>query len=406
MNILWVKAGGLVPPDSGGKIRSYNLLRHLAQRHSVTFFSFHAAHADDAHAELERIFERVVLVPLDLPAPKSFAESLAWGRALLARQPYNIFKYCQPKVRTALHRLLREQTYDVMICDFLIAAGVIPWDLPTPKVLFTHNVESVIWKRHWETARNPLWKALAWREWRAMAQDEPMYLRQADHVLTVSEDDSTFFHQYLDPSKLSVIPTGVDTEYFQPSSAPEHRNSIVFVGSMDWLPNEDAVVYFINEILPVIRKQVPNTSLCVAGRNPSPRLQALAGRENNVQLTGWVEDVRPFLANAAICVVPLRIGGGTRLKIFEAMAMGKAVVATTVGAEGLPVRHKEHLLIADGPAAFAASTIELLCDPAKRRQLALAARKLVHENYSWGHAAQRFDEVLSAVVAKAHEPVA
>ena len=370
------------------------------EHHLITFFSFYANHVNDVHRELKNIFEKVVCIPLDLPAPKSLREFRDYGFRLLTRQPYNISKYCRPQVRTELRRLLQRESYDVILCDFVFAAGVIPWDWPTPKVLFTHNVESVIWHRHYQVAKNSLWKVLSWREWRTMESAERKYLSLANHVLTVSEDDRQFFCRYIDPARLSVIPTGADTQYFRPTAEQEIPSSLVFTGSMDWLPNEDGMVNFIQEVLPLIRQQVPDISLVIMGRKPSQRLKELAAGAPNVRLTGWVEDIRPFVARGGVCVVPLRVGGGTRLKIFEAMSMGKAVVSTTIGAEGLPVKHGEHLLIADDPITFANSTVNLLRDPAQRRELGSAARKLVEERYSWVQVARGFAEVLAKVVGE------
>ncbi len=283
MKILWVKAGGLVPPDTGGKIRSYNILRELARQHSVTFFSFYAAHDSDLHPELKDMFDRVVCMPLRLPAPKSLAEMRDYGIRLLSSEPYSITKYCRPEVRRRLHTLLKQETYDVILCDFMVAAGVIPWDWPTPKVLFTHNVEATIWRRHYEVATNLIWKAISWREWRKMEAAERRYLRLADRVLTVSETDRDAFAPFLDLGKLTVIPTGVDVDYFQPMPVEETANSLVFTGSMDWLPNEDAILYFVDSILPLIKQQCPEVSLEVVGRSPSRKLQALAetGKEHS-----------------------------------------------------------------------------------------------------------------------------
>jgi sugar transferase (PEP-CTERM/EpsH1 system associated) len=398
MKILWVKAGGLVPPDTGGKIRSYNILRELAREHSVTFFSFYAAHDGDLHPGLKDTFDRVVCVPLRLPAPKSIAEMRDYGIRLLSSEPYSITKYCRPEVRHRLQALLKQETYDVILCDFIFAAGVIPWNWPTPKVLFTHNVEATIWQRHYEVANNPIWKAISWREWRKMEAAEPRYLRLADRVLTVSETDRDAFTPFLDPRKLIVIPTGVDVDYFQPMPVEETKNSLVFTGSMDWLPNEDAILYFVDAILPLIKAQLPEVSLEVVGRSPSRKLQALAEREKSVRLTGWVEDIRPFVARGSICIVPLRIGGGTRLKIFEAMAMSKAVVSTSIGAEGLPVRSGENILLADTPKQFAESVIYLLRDSDARTRLGSAARTLVLENYSWTKVAESFARTLHDAV--------
>jgi polysaccharide biosynthesis protein PslH len=401
MKILWVKAGGLVPPDTGGKIRSYNILRQLAKHHEVTLFAFYAAHDHDVHSELNQTFHRVIQVPIDLPPAKSAGEFLDYIKHLFSREPYNLTKYCRPVVRQKLRALLREETYDVILCDFLAAAGAIPWEWPGPKVLFTHNVEAVIWQRHYQVAKNPLWKVLSWYEWKRMAAAERNYLQKADHIIAVSEKDRGTFAKFVDPQKVTVIETGVDTEFFQPTEEKTIPNSLVFTGSMDWLPNEDGIVYFASEIFPLILAKAPDANLCVVGRKPSRRLLELASRFPNIQLTGWVEDVRPFMAQRAVYVVPLRIGGGTRLKIFEAMSMGKAVVSTTIGAEGLPVISGEHLLLADDPASFAEATLRLLSNPTRCAEIGQTARRLVEQNYSWREVSNGFAEVLENVTSVA-----
>ncbi len=303
MKILWVKAGGLVPPDTGGKIRSYNILRELARQHSVTLFSFYSANDRDLHPSLKDQFDRVVCIPLSLPQPRSPAELRDYLFQLFSSEPYGVTKYCQPEVRRRLHALLNEESFDVIVCDFIFAAGVVPWDWPGPKIFFTHNVEAIIWRRHYEVAANPLWKAISWMEWRRMEAAERRYLQLADHVLTVSDTDRDTFARFVEPKKLTVIPTGVDVDYFQPLSVEEAPNSLVFTGSMDWLPNEDAVLYFVETIFPLIKRQCPEVSLEVVGRNPSRKLHALAEREKSMRLTGWVEDIRPFVARGAICIV-------------------------------------------------------------------------------------------------------
>jgi sugar transferase (PEP-CTERM/EpsH1 system associated) len=398
MKILWVKAGGLVPPDTGGKIRSYNILRQLARQHSITFFSFYAAHNPDVHAELKHMFDRVLTMPLRIPAPKSFAEMCDYAIRLFSSEPYGITKYCRPEVSRGLRALLEQENYDIILCDFMAAAGVIPWDCATPKVLFTHNVEATIWRRHYEVASNVIWKAISWQEWRKMEAAERRYLRLADRVLAVSETDRDAFATFLDFEKLTVIPTGVDVEYFQPLPGEETANSLVFTGSMDWLPNEDAIFYFADTILPLMREHSPEVFLDVVGRNPSRKLQALAESEKSIRLTGWVDDIRPFVGRGSVYIVPLRIGGGTRLKIFEAMAMGKAVVSTSVGAEGLAVRSGENIVLADTPNDFAQAVISLLRDPRRRKQLGAAARTLVQENYSWTMVANDFASTLQEVI--------
>ncbi len=398
MKILWIKSGGLVPLDHGGKIRSYQLAKQLARQHDVTLFTFYSEHPDDAHAQLEQVFARVICMPLRIPAPKSLGDYLGYARNLFSRRPYSLAKYCQPQVARRLRRLLEEESYDVILCDFLLTAAVIPWELPCPKVLFTHNIEALIWQRHYQVARNPLWKAVCYREYRAMERLERRYLERSEYVLAVSEVDRAFFARFVDPRKITVIPTGVDVDYFRPTPEAEQPNTLVFTGSMDWLPNEDGVFHFVDEILPRIRSHIPDVSLWVVGRRPSGRLQALAARNHAVRATGTVEDIRPYMGQGSVYVVPLLVGGGTRLKIFEAMAMGKPVVSTSIGAEGLPVRHGENIILADTPEVFAHHVITLLRDPGKRGELGRAARQLVERNHSWASVVAQLDAALTRAV--------
>ena len=406
MKILWVKAGGLVPPDLGGRIRSYHILRELAGRHRVTLFTFYAAQPNDPHAELSQVFERVLYWPLPIATNRGLGELASFARHVLGAWPHSVAKYCRPQVRRAMRQLLAEDGYDVLVCDFAMAAGVIPWETPTPKVLFTHNVEAQIWQRHYQVSRNPLWKLVSWGEYRKMMRFERLCLERSHHVLTVSEADRAFFSQFVDLRKISVIPTGVDTEYFRPVAGLERPASLVFTGAMDWMPNEDAMLYFVRTILPMIRREVPDAELTIAGRQPTSKLLAAVGGDRRIHVTGRVEDIRPHVHQGAVYVVPLRIGGGTRLKIFEAMAMGKAIVSTVIGAEGLPVRDSTHLLLADRPEDFAHKVLSLLRQPALRHRLGLAARGLVEHSHSWSAVALEFESVLQSVIRAKPLPAA
>jgi polysaccharide biosynthesis protein PslH len=397
MKILWVKAGGLVPPDFGGRIRSFHILRELAQAHEVTLFTFYAEQPHDPHPDLNKIFKRVELRPLRLPALGSVGVARLYARCFFSLQPYTMAKFCKPQVARDIRRLLASEKYDVIVCDFAVAGGVIPWHFPCPKVLFTHNVEAQIWKRHVNVARNPVWKLVCWREYQTMSRAERSYLRLADHVLTVSEADRAFFANLVDPRKITVIPTGVDLTYFRPASGMENPRSLVFTGAMDWLANIDGVVYFAEEILPLIRRQVPDVTFSVVGRLPSPRVRDLVQRFPGVRVTGRVEDVRPYISEASVYIIPLRVGGGTRLKVFEAMAMGKAIVSTSVGAEGLGLEDGVEIMLADSPAQFAGAVIELLRNDVARRKIAAAAMQRVRE-YDWSKIAERFGQVLNDVV--------
>ena len=222
------------------------------------------------------------------------------------------------------------ERFDLVICDFLVPGSLMHWGTPPPTILFTHNVEAQVWERHYKVTANPVMKAVCFLESRALGGAEKRYVQAADHVLAVSENDRAAFLEFVGPERVTVIQTGVDTEYFQPSSEPERADNTAFTGTMDWLPNEDGVAYYAEKIFPLILREVPEASFWVVGRRPPRRIQALASEA--VTVTGAVEDIRPYLAKGAACVVPLRSGSGTRIKIFEAMAAGKAVVSTTLGA--------------------------------------------------------------------------
>jgi polysaccharide biosynthesis protein PslH len=399
VKILWVKSGGLVPVDHGGRIRSYHIAKELAARHDVTLFTFYAETPEDCHASLEGTFSKVYAIPLKIPPPQSAADYLGYARNLFSTRPYSMFKYCQPVVAQRLRELLQKETFDLILCDFLLTGAVIPWEMATPKVVFTHNIEAMIWERHYQVGRNPLWKAVCYREYRLLEWFERRCLERADHVLAVSEFDRAYFSKFIKPDKLSVIPTGVDVNYFRPSAGGEVEYRLVFTGSMDWLPNEDGIFWFVEKILPQVRRQIPGVSLYVVGRRPTTRLKELPARAQSVVVTGGVEDIRPYLGQGSVYVVPLLVGGGTRLKIFEAMAAGKAVVSTTIGAEGLPVSDGKNICLADQPEVFADRVTELFLNRGLRMRLGKSARRLVEESYSWAAVAAKLDEILQRVTA-------
>ena len=399
MKVLWVKAGGLLPPDMGGKIRSYNILKQLALRHEITLFTFYPQHPDDQHLLGDGFFRKIVPVPLPLPPRRSIGEYLRAARMMAAGRPVTIDKFLYPEVRRRYTEMLASTAFDVVICDFLVPGSLMRWKTPPPTILFTHNVEAQVWERHYKVISNPIIKTACWLEARALAGAERRYVESADHVLTVSDNDRAAFLQFVDGSQVSVIPTGVDTEYFQPSQEPEQPDSLVFTGTMDWMPNEDGVSYFADKIFPLIRSVIPNAVFSVVGRRPPRRIQTLAS--SNIVVTGAVDDIRPYLAKSTVCVVPLRSGSGTRIKIFEAMAMGKAVVSTTLGAEGLPVTNGENIILADDPGDFAGQVLALLRDPLRRSQIGRTARQLVERDYGWPSVAAYFDQIMQAVVKHA-----
>jgi sugar transferase (PEP-CTERM/EpsH1 system associated) len=394
MKILWVKAGGILPLDSGGRIRSFHIASELARRHQVTLFTFYSAIAPDPHENFRGPFARLESLPLDLSERASIRDMVSYAANSLTLKPYQMRKYCRPSVARRLREFLAADQYDMLLCDFLLTAAAVPWDVNIPKIVFTHNVEAAIWRRHYEVGENPLWKLLAWREYVAWARAEKRYTQLADHVLTVSDDDRKAFLEFLPPEKVTTVPTGVDLDYFRPGPGSPEPASIVFTGAMNWLPNEDAIAYFTAEILPIVQRSIPDVTLWVVGRTPTRKVLSLAEKHPCIRVTGAVDDIRPYVHRAAVYVVPLRIGGGTRLKIFEAMAMGMPVVSTTVGAEGLPVRHDDDICLADDPGDFARQTIQLLQDPGRRTRIGRSARALVESRYSWPAVTDVLDRVL------------
>ncbi|HEX6178953.1 MAG TPA: glycosyltransferase family 4 protein, partial [Thermoanaerobaculia bacterium] len=266
-----------------------------------------------------------------------------------------------------------------------------------PVVLFEHNVEHLIWKRLATHELRPIHRVLLNIEAWKMRRREAIACRQADLTIAVSDTDADRLREISPAARLVSTATGVDTDYFLPAGAPASDHSLVFTGSLDWFPNEDAILHFLSAILPQIRAAVPDTTVTFVGRNPSAKLQAAVRNVAGARLTGTVDDVRPYVRDGAVFVVPLRIGSGTRLKIFEALAMGKAVVSTTVGAEGLGLDHGAHFLQADTPADFASAVISLLRDPQRRDALGTAARDLVESRYSWPKVTRQFEQFIQPV---------
>ena len=406
MNILWLNAGLLLPLDKGGKLRSWHLLRHLAARHDVTYLSF----ADDSSGrhgdEMRAACTRLETIPRTEP-PKGtwrfYADAMQY---IFDPVPYAVAKYRSKAYQRKLRQLLSQDRFDIILCDFLVPFINMPRQLPCRSVLFTHNVESEIWRRHAATETNRIRKRLLLDQWNRMLRFEGDALSAFDLVLAVSDADcQTFRRLYPDMLRggLQVVRTGVDSAFFAPVQTRGPRNAhLVFTGSMDWLPNEDGMVYFVREILPRIRAVEPSATVSIVGRAPTPAVRRLAEIEG-VEVTGRVQDVRPHIADAAVYIVPLRIGGGTRLKIFEAMSMGKAVVSTAVGAEGLPVTSGKDIVIASDAERFAAEVVRLIRDRPARDALGRAARALVEDRYDWSAVAQDLEGALTRLVDPSHE---
>ena len=391
----------LHPVDRGGKIRTYQMLRHLKKIHDITYLALTTS--DDSQAAFDNATEycdKLITVPWQETqkfSPRFYCD-LAMN--LGSQLPYAIQKYRSDAMRNAIQKELNRVRYDVIVCDFLVSSINLPKGLDVPVVLFQHNVESMIWHRHYDTAENRVKKAYFYRQWQKMLRYEREICRRFDCVIAVSDVDRNFFQKEFDVTEVYDVPTGVDTEFFQPMAASNKPYDLVFTGSMDWLPNEDAILYFAESLLPLIAAELPEVELTVVGRKPTNRLRKLSETNSRVTVTGRVDDIRPFVGGASAYVVPMRIGGGTRIKIYEAMAMAMPVISTSIGAEGLPLRSGEEILIADSPTDFAQAVIKILRDRNFAKQIGENARRSVCEQFGWERAATLFSQLCIRVAGK------
>jgi glycosyltransferase involved in cell wall biosynthesis len=399
MRILWVKADRLLPVENGGNIRTYHILRHLSSRHELTFYSYYGGEPDNAYErELQQRLPGSVAVCTGKRELSGISRGLDYLAHLNSQPPYAVSRFASFKVQDQLRGWFREQRFDVAVCDFLDAAVNFPGRLNIPCVLFQHNVESEIWRRHAATASHPVKKAMYGMEFGKMQRYERIVVRKFHHTVAVSESDRALMTQWVDGDRVTVVPTGVDLAEYRPNpAAPEPGPVVTFVGAMDWEPNVDGVEYFVSEIWPAIKADVPEARFRIVGRNPDRRVKKWASE--SIEVTGRVPSVVEYLQQSAVVIVPLRIGGGTRLKIYEAMATGKAVVSTTVGAEGLDVHHGRDLMLADNGQSFAQAVIMLLRDRELRRRYERAAAETA-ARCDWPAIGERFQEVLQSVVAR------
>lgn len=399
MRILWVKADKLLPVQNGGNIRTYHVLRYLSSRHQLTFYSYYGGSPDPNYErELQQQLPGAIAVCTGKRELSGAARGIDYLAHLGAEPPYAVSRFAHPGVQAQLRTWFREQKFDVAVCDFLDAAVNFPGRLSTPSVLFQHNVESEIWRRHADTATNPAKKTMYRMEFKKMLRYERSAVRKFQHVIAVSENDRSLMTQWVDADRVTVVPTGVDLAQYAPdANASEPAPLVTFIGAMDWEPNVDGVEYFCSEVWPAIKAEVPEARFRIVGRNPVRRVQKWAS--DSIEVTGRVPSVVEHLRQSAVVIVPLRIGGGTRLKIYEAMATAKAVVSTTVGAEGLDVHSGRDIILADDAKAFSQSVVMLLRDRTLRKRYEAAAAETA-SRYDWPAIGQRFAEVLQVVAAK------
>jgi polysaccharide biosynthesis protein PslH len=366
------------PLSIGGNIGIYNITRSLSRLgHEVTFVCFAAGASDPSPMST---FSDVHIVP-----HSTATGPLSLMTNLFSSLPYTISKYRCAAMPDALRKLCRERSFDVVHVDHIHMApyGVmLKEEFGLPLLIREHNFETTIYERF---ARQQKFPPLAWymhMQTRRLLRFETRHLLHADVIAAITEDDAVRIREAADVGRMEVVPAGVDLDSHAPADpAREEAATITLLGSMAWEPNLDAVQWFVSQIWPRIAEASGDARLIIAGDAPPRRIRELASAR--IEVPGFVEDLSGLLASSTVLAVPLRVGGGMRIKLLEYFARAKAVVATSIGAEGNVGRNGEHLLIADEASDFADAVLRLLRDPQLRRTLGGSARTLTEEVYSW-----------------------
>ena len=398
MKILWIRGETLHPVRSGGQIVSFEIARRLHQRHEIHFVAYESRHSTGALSRAHEYCAKIYRVEQPRPYRAVRPYALEVARALISPLPFDARILDSPGMRHAISERLGSGEFDALFCDGLSMAA----DLPNLEkwVILDHNVESIMVGRR--SAVEPRFLVRRYHEIdaRRTAALEKKVCRRAAHVIAISELDSITMRKLYGAQRVTPLHIGVSAEDFArpaEAAANQQRWDLVFVGHMGWVPKVDGVRWFTREVLTLIHRRRPETTLAVVGQRPLPEIVDLGKRDPRIVVTGTVEDVRPWLWGGTVSIVPIRHGGGVRIKIFEAMAAGIPVVSTTIGAEGLEVAPGEHLLIADDAAGFAEACLLLLENEQERARIVERAGSEVREKHSWDRTAKEVEAVLEAV---------
>jgi glycosyltransferase involved in cell wall biosynthesis len=377
MKILWICPLYLHPTDRGGQIRTLGTLKELHKRHEIHFAALNDPQNLEGPQRSSEYSSRHFSVEHSAPARRSLRILPQLVASVVRAMPMAVFRYSSTKLRKLIDVLIAAEHYDSIVCDFLFSAPNLR-DLGSC-VLFQHNVETTIWQRHVEQSRSLMKKLFFQMQARKMEAYERKICRTSKHVIAVSDIDASRMRRMFGIETVTSVPTGVDVEYFAPRGDAPPKSDIVFCGSMDWLPNVDAVVYFLSEVFPLIRDWLPGATFTIAGRSPDARVIKAVQGLTGVCVTGRVEDIRPYLWGS---------------KIYECMAAGIPVVSTTVGAEGLRYKDGEDIVLADDHGLFAAACVRLLTGDADRRAIAHNALQRAQREFSWQAVSREFEAIL------------
>jgi glycosyltransferase involved in cell wall biosynthesis len=404
LNLLFLSPFPPSPPTFGAQRRVQGLMSALARRHELTAVAVVTTDYDAQVAEraLREYCDHVVLIPTR--AREGGIKRLLQLRSLLSRESFVRSLYDLPALREALDGLLSARAYDVVTVElpFLARARLAkapPGARPPRLVLDEHNIEFDLARQQAQNEMGRARQIYNAINWRKIRREETGIWSRYDGVAFCSQADLDRARALVPSVRAALVPNAVDVEYFRrrPADPPGDGRTVIFFGALNYFPNEDGVLYFLREVWPLIEASHPQARLKIVGQHPTPEIAARRGPR--IEVAGTVDDLRPHLAAAAVSIVPLRLGGGTRFKILESMAMEKAVVSTSLGAEGIDAGPGRHLLLADDAKAFAAAVGSVLDEPRLGERLGKEGRALVEKSYSWDAAAQAMEGFYREILA-------
>lgn len=419
MKILFVFGFSPYPANSGGIIRAYNLIKGLAGSHEIHLHIYSPWEVSrEAQAHMLQFCKTVQVEPAWTSAIVDELMKKRICRVFNALIPgfffnKNVQRLFHPvapqyyglshQARDALMRALAREKFHIAHFEFLSVAHYVNYAYGLPTILGTQNIESLIIRQYSRarevSGRNRLAKYI-WSK--RLGRFEASICKKFTKVVAVSDEDRAALKAMTGRDDIAVVPNGVDPDFFAPSErgSSHETNSIVFTGSLHYPPNDDAVMFFIGKVFPIIKRSLPKVQFHIVGRDPSPRILYLPQWDSNIKVYADVEDIRPYMERGKVYVVPLRIGGGTRLKILEALALKKAVVSTTLGSQGLNLKPDVHLLVADEPEDFANKVVKLMETKELRMRLGEEGRRLVELDYNWRHSCEKLEAVYEEALSK------